>query len=474
MSCPHKIELSRSVAVGGGRAYDEHLAGCPQCAAEVEQHRQLAALTRANLPLVVPDAETAQRARGALLTAAAAARRDHVPATSPWRRWLALGVPALALAAVLTFVLVGTLREDATYRGTVTASADGTTFRRTSGAPDEVVRLSSGVLTVRVSPLASGERFRVVTADGEVEVRGTEFEVEAVEDRLRSVRVIHGRVEVRAAGAAPQILVAGERWDLRLAAEDPAPAPGSVVAQAVAQPEAPPVAPADTQPVAPTVALADAQPVAPTVAEAVAPVAPTRTTVTTEEPTGPVVTGRTDAPSRPRGTPSSGSPSSGSPSSGSPSSGSSTPSPRPPTAPAISTGSATPPPVARRPIEVLLDQGWSALSAGDAAAAAEAFEAAAKSDPSDPLAEDAWFWNASALVRLKSADAIGALEKFIKRYAKSPRTGEARAMLGWLVLPSDVDRAEGLFQAAAGDRSATVRASAAKGLLAVERKRATP
>ncbi len=457
MSCPHKIELSRSVAVGGGRAYDEHLAGCPHCAEEVEQYRQLAALTRANLPLVVPDAESAQRARGALLTAAAAGREQGSAATPRWRRWLVLGVPALALAAVLTFVLVGTLRDDATYRGTVTASADGTSFRRTSGAPDEIIRLSSGLLTVRVSPLARGERFRVVTGDGEVEVRGTEFQVEAVEDRLRSVRVIHGRVEVRAAGAAPQILLAGERWDLRLAAADPAPGPGTVVAPAVMEPAAPMVA----EPAAPTT---------PTT-----PTTPTGATVTAEDPTGEVVTGRTEAPVRPRGAPTSstGSPSTGSPSTGSPSTGSPR-SPRAPQVPAISTGSSTPPPVARRPIEVLLDQGWSALSAGDAAAAAEAFEAAAKSDPSDPLAEDAWFWNASALVRLKSGEAVGALEKFIKRYAKSPRTGEAKAMLGWLVLPSDVDRAEGLFQAAAGDRSAAVRASAAKGLLAVERRRATP
>ena len=45
-------------------------------------------------------------------------------------------------------------------------------------------------------------------------------------------------------------------------------------------------------------------------------------------------------------------------------------------------------------------------------------------------------------------------------------------MLGWLVIDRDVDRAEALFQAAAKDRVAAVRASAEKGLAAVAHRRA--
>ena len=43
--------------------------------------------------------------------------------------------------------------------------------------PDEIVRLDDGRIELDVIPLAAGERFRVVTDHGEVEVRGTSFEV---------------------------------------------------------------------------------------------------------------------------------------------------------------------------------------------------------------------------------------------------------------------------------------------------------
>ena len=128
-------------------------------------------------------------------------------------------------------------------------------------------------------------------------------------------------------------------------------------------------------------------------------------------------------------------------------------------------------PKPKRPIEVLFDEGWATLQAGDASAAAATFERAAQSDPKDPLAEDAWFWRASALTRAKSASAAGALDQFLARYPRSPRVGEASAMLGWLVMDKDLDRAEKLFKTAANDRVAAVRASATKGLTAVDQRR---
>jgi ferric-dicitrate binding protein FerR (iron transport regulator) len=66
--------------------------------------------------------------------------------------------------------------------------------------PDEIVRLFGGTLTVRVDPLRSNERFRIVTGDALVEVKGAVFDVTATEDRLTSVRVISGIVEVRPSG----------------------------------------------------------------------------------------------------------------------------------------------------------------------------------------------------------------------------------------------------------------------------------
>jgi hypothetical protein len=82
-----------------------------------------------------------------------------------------------------------------------------------------VVRLEDGRITIDVAPLRPGERFRVTTGDGEVEVRGTSFDVAARDGCLLSVRVAHGRVVVRRHGQEVALLGAGESW----AAPGPAP-----------------------------------------------------------------------------------------------------------------------------------------------------------------------------------------------------------------------------------------------------------
>ena len=125
----------------------------------------------------------------------------------------------------------------------------------------------------------------------------------------------------------------------------------------------------------------------------------------------------------------------------------------------------------KRPIEVLFEEGWATLAGGDPAGAAAIFERAAQSAPKDPLAEDAWFWRASSLAKAKASAAAPALESFLSRYPRSPRVGEASAMLGWLVIDSDLARAEALFRTAEKDRVAAVRASATKGLAAIAQRR---
>jgi hypothetical protein len=85
-------------------------------------------------------------------------------------------------------------------------------FERTRPAPDEVVTLQDGTLDVDVGPLATNERFRVVTVDSEVEVRGTSFRVSASHAELTAVHVAHGRVEVRRRGENPIVLGYGEHW----------------------------------------------------------------------------------------------------------------------------------------------------------------------------------------------------------------------------------------------------------------------
>ena len=158
-----------------------------------------------------PDRERIEEMRTAVLATMAP------PQKQLWRRtgW---GVGAgLAVAAAATLVIV--LRAPTVPRdhGEVTPIG-AAVFTRSSSVPDEVVRLTEGGLRVAVSPLGAGERFRIVVGDGEVEVRGTQFDVFAHGDHLTRVAVARGRVEVRSQGAFT-ILGDGETWEAPTIAE---------------------------------------------------------------------------------------------------------------------------------------------------------------------------------------------------------------------------------------------------------------
>jgi TolA-binding protein len=65
----------------------------------------------------------------------------------------------------------------------------------------------------------------------------------------------------------------------------------------------------------------------------------------------------------------------------------------------------------------------------------------------------------------QSAAARDGLSEFLRLHPRSPRAGEASVMLGWMLLDAgDRTGAFRRFKAAAGDRDASVRASAEKGL----------
>ncbi len=88
----------------------------------------------------------------------------------------------------------------------------GARFRRMSVPPDETVGVESGRVAFEVTHLAPEQRFRVLTGDGEVEVRGTRFEVEARDDALWAVTVSDGKVDVHVGGRTLH-LQAGDAWE---------------------------------------------------------------------------------------------------------------------------------------------------------------------------------------------------------------------------------------------------------------------
>ncbi|MCA9542082.1 MAG: FecR domain-containing protein, partial [Myxococcales bacterium] len=191
--CPTEEALSRLFADGQQAEIATHLDQCPDCAAQWSAMARLRAEARAiATPRLSPVRRDAVRAAVLAETARRAPRRVRRD-----RRW-----PAVALAAVAAVLLIGAglaLWPRAAPVAEVHAHA-AAPFSRLGDADDDIVRLVEGVVTVEVRPRAPGQRFRVVTGDAEVEVRGTAFDVEARGDRLVGVRVLHGRVAVRCEG----------------------------------------------------------------------------------------------------------------------------------------------------------------------------------------------------------------------------------------------------------------------------------
>jgi TolA-binding protein len=463
---PSPIELSRALASGVDARLRAHLDICDECNEFLATHASIADDVR-QLPVVDPDEDRARLLRASLFVAA------RTPSPAP-RRGFVFGFAlagGLAAAAVAAFVLL---------RAPIEAPHVAT-IRPHEGAevvhidkPDEIVRLSSGTVTVHVAALDTNERFRVVVGDAEIESRGAAFDVRAKHDRLESVRVYDGRVEIRAEGTPPRTLVAGERWEIELAranAEGEAHGDADRVAHGEADRVAIDDADRSADPQANDNAIVEPATVTPAVTE------PTTVKRTVAEPSiaessthaTPTKPGIVESPARATPT------KPGiveSPARATPTKPGIVESPRSRAKIRATDKPSIAPARAKRPIEVLFDEGFATLTSGDPAAAAIIFERAARSAPTDPLAEDASFWRASALVRAKSASAASALESFLARYASSPRVGEASAMLGWIVMDRDLDRAEKLFAAAKSDRVASVRASAIKGLAAVAARRA--
>jgi len=376
------------------------------------------------LPYEEPNPERVEAVRNDLLSRA---QRLTVPPRAAGMRQRVIIAGALAAAAVVALGILSFLGYEKAPRETAEVAAvlraevralTASTFTRVGTQPDEIVRLKEGTITVQVDKLRPGERFRVMVGDATVEVRGTVFDVTAADDHLRSVRVHEGKVEVQLNDGAVALLLPGQEWPTATVPNQQAVevATASVTSQSAKDGRSAVSAPArhERDAAAQKLTLYEAHR-ATTAASTASPGSAMQ----------PDADARQEQPSR-------------------------------------------------QVAEISFEDGWRALRTGDPRAAAAAFDRVLTDSPGDPLAEDAGFWKAVCFDRAGlDADAAAAFGWFLHRYSASPRAGEASAMLGWLLLDAgDLNAAESQFRSATADRAAHVRQAAAKGLEAIESRRA--
>lgn len=372
---------------------------------------ELDALAR-SLPASGPAADRAEQNRTRMLAGAASVPQQARSAT---KAFVVVGLSLAAAAATLVW-FVGRDKESASVavtdpvaRETIVAS-NGGEFDRISTWPDYQVRVRTGRVSFDVGPVPSGERFRVMTADSEIEVRGTRFVVEAEQERLVMVLVEQGTVEIRMPSRDPVTVRAGDRWSPPRTAQLQERVPEPVVA--------PPVAPTLT--------------------------APRRNKIETSVDAPAVEKTPTPALTTASGMPT------------------------------ISIEPAVPAAMQVRPSEAEFRRGWTLLRAGDAGGASKAFAKACSDAAADAREDACYWSGVAAKRAGQTSAARDALTRFISTFPSSARAGEAAALLGWLLYDGgDLDGAERRFSAAAKDQVPTVRESAKRGLTAVERRRTT-
>jgi TolA-binding protein len=133
------------------------------------------------------------------------------------------------------------------------------------------------------------------------------------------------------------------------------------------------------------------------------------------------------------------------------------------------TAPATPAPSSASAVEQHFRTGWNLLKTDHPAEAARELGTAADLDPAAPLAADARYLQATALVRAgRKTEAEHALVAFLDHAPSSLRRGRAELQLARLVAErGDTATARAWFKAAAADGDATVVAAANAGLAAL-------
>jgi hypothetical protein len=221
-------------------SFERHARQCAECGSKLASDERLGRMARELPERGAPSALALRRLRVRVLRDVAAGESSSAGESSwRWRRGVAVGVVGLAAATAAVIVSrhgPGEQREAAAF-GAATATAAvsvvGTTSvagpapavyagsvaelgdaRWTQTREDGVERvaLAGGSVRVHVRPQHDGERFLVSLPDGEIEVRGTTFDVTVAAGATARVHVDEGIVDLRLAGRDEVHLAAGDTW----------------------------------------------------------------------------------------------------------------------------------------------------------------------------------------------------------------------------------------------------------------------
>ena len=204
-------------------SFERHCRTCVVCSAQLARDARLRELARA-LPAVEPGQLALKRLRARVL-------RDVTTAVPPRsllssRRLAlasALGIALVAIAGLFAVRTSPTTRPEApaiTGAGArlpapmaaAVAASPGAVWTQARAGEVERVELATGMLRVHVRPQGPGERFLVRLPDGELEVRGTTFEVTVRDGATRHVSVDEGTVVLRLRGSPDRSLGPGTSW----------------------------------------------------------------------------------------------------------------------------------------------------------------------------------------------------------------------------------------------------------------------
>jgi ferric-dicitrate binding protein FerR (iron transport regulator) len=193
---------------------ERHLATCASCQARQARWEALREEARAHAAAPVTELER-HRARASLLRAAAVGGERRV--SRGQGLMLAAGVAAAAAVALVLARGGARTMTPPTEPAHAQAHVEPTgaaQWTRTVEPARETIRLTDGALQVTVPHQHARHRFVVSLPDGEIEVRGTRFVVEARRGRTERVTVFEGLVALRLGASSERLLAAGERWEV--------------------------------------------------------------------------------------------------------------------------------------------------------------------------------------------------------------------------------------------------------------------